>query len=107
MPYKIRSDLSYYRFFFIALLLLLGIVSIGTVALEHYAGIDVVTTESEFDDKALCTTLLVMGTLGIIAACMMLYLIREKRGAINDRRKSSQPFNYANQRSYPSDRRNR
>ncbi len=108
MSYEIRSNLFlYYRFFFIALFLLLGISCIGTVALGHYADIDIVTTESEFDKNALHTTLLVMGTLGIMVASMMLFLMREKRGNRNDRRKSSQPFNYANQRRYVSDRRAR
>ena len=106
MPYEIRSNLFlYYRFFFVALFLLLGISCIGTVALGHYADIDIVTTKSEFDEKALYTTLLVMGTLGIIVASMMLFLMREKRGVMNDRRKSSQPFNHANQRRHVSDRR--
>jgi hypothetical protein len=77
------------------------------VALGHYADINIVTTESAFDEKALHTTLLVMGTLGIMVASMMLFLMREKRGNRNDRRKSSQPFNYANQRRYVSDRRAR
>ena len=72
MFFHIHSNMAlYYRLFFIALFLLLGVSAVGVVPLEHYAGINIITTESEIDKKTLHVTLSIMGMLGITIAFIL------------------------------------
>jgi len=90
MLFHIRSNMTlYYRLFFIALFLLLGISAVGIVALENYAGISIIITESEIDKKALHATLSTMGAFGIATAFIMIFLMRERRRSDPDRRHKS------------------
>ncbi len=93
------NSLFYYRLFFITLFLLLGIFGTGVVALEYYAGINVIATESETDKQALFATSSIMGALGFFTAFIMIYLMREKRESVSDRRKINRPLDFINRRS--------
>jgi len=100
MPYQIRNNvLLFYRLFFIVLFLLLGVSCIGTVGLEYYADVDIIATESDFDEQALHTTLLVMGLLGLIVATIMIYLMQERRSPQSDRRQLSKSLDFTDRRS--------
>ena len=98
--FHIRSNISlfYYRLFFIALFLLLGISAVGTVVLEQSSGINIINTESEVDKKALHVALSIMGTLGISTAFIMIYLMRERRRSGPDRRQQSRSTDFNNRR---------
>ncbi len=99
MLFHIRSNLTlYYRLFFIALFLLLGISAVGIVALENYAGISLIITESEIDKKALHATLSTMGAFGIATAFIMIFLMRERRRSDPDRRHKSTPAKLTDRR---------
>ncbi|MFV2004975.1 MAG: hypothetical protein ACC650_07185 [Gammaproteobacteria bacterium] len=89
----------YYRLFFIALFLLLGISGTGIVVLDYYAGITIIETGSPFDKQALFATLSIMGTLGFFMAFIMIFLMREKRDSIADRREISKPLDFIDRRS--------
>ena len=100
MLFQTRSNtLFYYRLFFVALFLLLGVSGTGIVVLEYYAGIDIIPTETAIDKHALFTTLSVMGALGFFTAFIMIFLMREKRGSDSDRRKLSKPLDFFDRRS--------
>ena len=69
MLFYLRSNPDlYFRLFFIALFLLLGISAVGIVSLEHYADINIIATESETEKQALHATLSIMGILGTTIA---------------------------------------
>ena len=90
MIFHIRSNMTlYYRLFFIALFLSLGLSAVGIVLLEHYAGISLIITESEIDKKALHVTLSTMGMFGIVTSSIMIFLMRERRSSDPDRRHKS------------------
>ena len=100
MLFQIRSNLFlYYRLFFIALFLLLGISGVGIVVLESYKDISIIVTETDFDKKALHTTSLVMGTLGFIVTFIMVFLMKERRDSNFDRRTLSKPLYFSDRRS--------
>jgi len=99
MLFYLRSNLTfYYRLFFVALFLLLGISGVGIVVLENYAGINIIITESEIDTKALHVTLSLMGTFGIATAFIMIFLMRERRSSAPDRRQLSTPTELTDRR---------
>ena len=77
----------------------MGISGVGIVVLDYYAGITVIETDSAFDKQALFTTLGIMGALGFFTAFIMIYLMREKRGAITDRRQVNRPLDFIDRRS--------
>jgi hypothetical protein len=89
----------YYRMFFIALFLLLGISGTGIVVLDYYAGITIIETDSPFDKQALFATSSIIGTLGLFMAFIMIFLMREKRGFIADRREINKPLDFVDRRS--------
>ncbi len=100
MSFQIRTNLSlYYRLFFITLFLLLGVSGVGVVVLEYYAGIDLIVTESDFDDVALYTTSIVLGVLGFIVALTMILLMQERRGLKSDRRQLTESLGFSDRRS--------
>ena len=100
MLFQTRSNtLFYYRLFFVALFLLLGVSGTGIVVLEYYAGIDIIPTETAKEKQAIFTTLSVMGALGLSTAFIMIFLMREKRGSDSDRRKLSKPLDFIDRRS--------
>ena len=100
MLFQIRTNLCfYYRLFFIFLFLLLGISGVGIAVLEYFTSIDIFAAESEFDKEALHTISLVMGVVGFAVACIMIYLMREKRSSISDRRQLSRPLDFADRRT--------
>ena len=79
-----RPNLTlYYRLFFITLFLLLGISAVGIVQLEHYAGINIIITESERDKQALHATLSIMGILGITTAFIIGNILLHNRSNIS------------------------
>jgi len=98
--FHIRFNISllYFRLFFIALFLLLGVSTVGIVVLEQYAGINIIITESAIDKEALHVGLSVMGILGISTASIMIYLMREKRHPGPDRRQQSIPVDFTDRR---------
>jgi hypothetical protein len=67
----------------------LGIAGLGIVALENYAGISIISTQSEIDREALLLTLSIFGFLGLSTAFIMMYLMRERRNIDTDRRRFS------------------
>lgn len=89
MSYKVRANQTFYRLFFTASFLLLGVAGLGIVALENYAGISIISTQSEIDRKALLLTLSIFGFLGLSTAFLMMYLMRERRNIDTDRRRFS------------------
>lgn len=69
MFFHIHSNMTlHYRLFFAALFLLLGVSAAGIVSLDHYAGINIIITESERNKQALHATLSIMGILCITTA---------------------------------------
>ena len=96
----IRSNISflYYRLFFIALFLLLGVSTGGIVVLKQYAGKNIIITESEIEIQALHSALTLVGILGISMALIMIYLMREKRHSAPDRRQQSMPTDFTDRR---------
>ncbi|MCK5395072.1 MAG: hypothetical protein KAJ32_03725 [Gammaproteobacteria bacterium] len=107
MLIQIHSNLFlYYRLFFIALFLLLGISGVGIVVLEYYAGIDVVTIDSEFEKEALYTTSVVIGILGLTVALIMIFLMQERRSSTSDRRQLARSLDFPDRRS-STDRRSK
>ncbi len=108
MTYQTRSDtFTLYRAFFIGLFLMLGIIGIGSVLLENYTELNVFFAASEFDKQALQATFLIMGILGFCTALMMIYLIKERRGGIIDRRVEFKPVDFSDRRSSTSRRENK
>ena len=104
MLFHIRTNLDLiYRLLFVGLFLLFGLISLGIVLLEDYAGISVIPLESALEKQALLSVLSVMGILGICAALLVLYFMREKRRI--ERREKSVAINYPERRSI-DDRRN-
>jgi hypothetical protein len=100
MLFQVRTNLFfYYRLFFIILFLLLGVSGIGIVVLESYTSIDIITTETDFDKKALHITSLLMGAPGLIVAFIMVSLMREKRNSTPGRRQLSRPLDFPDRRS--------
>ena len=100
MFYYTRSKLLfYYRLFFIALFLVLGISGIGIVVVEYFAGIRVITTENYAYANALYATSGFMGILGLVTATAMIYLMREKRSDSADRRQIDRPLDFPDRRT--------
>ena len=87
----IRTNLSllYFRIFFIASFLVLGVSSLTVSALEQLMNLNIIAMESEHDKKALHATLNLLGIMGIAIGSIMTYLIREKRQLGIDRREQS------------------
>jgi hypothetical protein len=101
MLLHIRSNISllYYRLFFVALFLLLGFSSAGIVVLELYAGINIISTQSETEKQALHVALSIMGMLGMVMAFNMIYFMIEKRRSDIDRRLQSRPTDFTDRRA--------
>jgi hypothetical protein len=89
---------------YIILFLLLGIVSLGIVVLEDYAGLQLIMVESRMEKDAIHSILTVMGILGICTSGITLYLIQEKRNHGRDRRKASQATDFEDRRKTPDRR---
>ena len=99
MLFQTHSNLVfYYRLFFVALFLLLGVAGTGIVVLEYFAGINIIKTETTIDKQALFATSSVMGTLGFLTAFIMIFLMREKRGSTTDRRQFNKPLDFIDRR---------
>ena len=79
--------------------MLLGITSAGVSALEYYAGIDVITTDSIGEQNAMYSTLILMSILGFSIAFFMIILMEERRGENLDRRNLSKPLDFDDRRS--------
>jgi hypothetical protein len=100
MFYPAHSKLLYfYRLFFIALFLLIGITGTGILLLECVAGIDIISTERAIDEQALYVSCGFMALFGLITALIMIYLMQEKRKTSIDRRRHDQPLSFADRRS--------
>jgi len=105
MLIKIRSNArTFYRWFFIFLFLVMGIVGLGISILDSYAGVNIIVTESDINNKALLATVTFLGVLGIVTSALMIYLMQEKRSNSGNRRKSSMPY-LSSERRISTDRR--
>ena len=94
----------YYRLIFVFLFLLMSFACIGIVALEQFAGFNLLDAGNDIDKEALFVTLIFMGALGFFTAFIMLYLMRERRGPVFDRRQFSMSVSFADRRCEPDRR---
>ena len=100
MSFEIRSNsTNIYRLIFISLFLLLGISCIAVVGLDYYAGISLIASEQPDTKEAFYATALFMGLLGLVTACMMIFLLQERRGSDTDRRQNAQPLDFIDRRT--------
>ncbi|RLA04181.1 MAG: hypothetical protein DRQ47_03820 [Gammaproteobacteria bacterium] len=101
LTFFVRSNISllYFRLFFIASFMVLGIFSVGISLLEQYAGMNIIRAVSGIDKAALHSSLYLMGILGVTVGSVMIYIIREKRQPSTDRRQTSQAIDFCERRS--------
>lgn len=105
----IRTNVSllYFRMFFIASFLLLGVSSLSISIVEQLMNLNIIGIESVHDQRALHATLNLLGIMGIAISSIMTYLIREKRQPGRDRREQSITTDLANRRTKNDRRRAR
>jgi len=100
-----KNSVPYYRLLFIALFLSLGLVGIACAALYYFTGVSLFATISEIDQQALHASVFAIGSICFLSACLMTYLLKEKRNSYSDRRKNSQSIHFRDRRRL-ADRRN-
>ncbi len=105
MTSRIRTDpTSLYRWFFVLLFFVCGGSGLALVLFDALTGIDLLAIESDRDKDALYSILLALGLLGLCLAGTMLYLLRERRDHLAERRARRLPIDFPERRKQPERR---
>ncbi len=94
-----RNQNNFYRWFFIALFMLCALFCLTVVAIDTFTGIHLLMIESDIDKQALNSIFLVLSLLCIIVSGTILYLMKERRTGIDDRRQYQSPIDFADRRN--------
>ncbi len=105
MLFQIRSNsFTVYRLFFLALFIVMSVVSIAVAVLDSFAGYEIIKIADAADKQAFYATAIAMGLIGFSVSGIMLFLMQERRDYSMDRRQRAQSVEFSERRNY-SDRR--
>lgn len=105
MQIQIRSNsFTVYRLFFLALFIVMSMMSIAVVILDNYAGFQIISIADKADKQAFYATAIAMGLIGFSVSGIMIFLMQERRDYNTDRRQRAASVDFPERRSY-SDRR--
>ena len=89
----------YIRLTFLSLLTMIGIICLFIVGMDHYAGVQLIVTDTPVEYEALYSSLTVMGFTSIIFVITMLFLMNERRCSDGDRREQDLAIDFPERRS--------